>query len=524
MKIILFLLFGTIALQFKVGAQNITTIAGGGTILTDGIPATSANFNPPGLGAFDEIGNYYFVHRDRVRMIDAMGIIHTVAGTTVAGFTGDGGPATAARLNYPYGIAFDKLGNMYIADNLNHRIRRVDGITHVITTVAGNGVPTYSGDGGPATAASLYYPTNVCTDTNRNVYLIDQLGARIRKIDTFGIINTFAGTGTPGYTGDGGLATAADIGVGPGMCIDPFENIYLAAGNNVRKINISTGVITTFAGNGTAAYVGDGIPATAAQFNAYELGSDGAGNIYIADNGNDRVYMIGTDLIFRLIAGNGAYGFSGDGGPATAAQLFNPEGAVGDKCGNVYIADAQNRRIRKVTFNATITPTISVTSVSSALIGSTVTVNVAVTGIGGTYSIKWFKNTSLFSTTAVPTTTYVKGAGTDIITARVVPASAYIACYDSVTSDGHNIVGVPVGIPPIPVGEFLIYPNPVGGVLVVSSAEVIERIVVTNIVGQIVRAHFSFAAKEVRVDVAHLPKGIYFIRVNDVYVQRFLKE
>ena len=348
MKQFLFILF---LLPAMSKAQIITTFAGGGATIGDGGPATAATFNNPYGGAFDSHGNFYFGHRDKIRMVDTGGIIYTVAGTNTAGFAGDGGLATAAKLNWPYGIAFDNLDNLYIVDNLNHRIRKVDALTQTITTIAGNGTPAFSGDNGPATNASLYYPTNICIDKNRNVFIIDQLGARVRKIDTFGVITTFAGTGTTGYSGDGGPATAADIGVGPGMCIDAFDNMYLVAGPKIRKVNINTGIINTIAGNGTSTYIGDGIAATAAQFESYEIGVDYAGSLFITDIGNDRVYKIDTSNIFHLVAGNGTQGFSGDGGLAIAAELFNPEGATIDKCGNLYIADDNNRRIRKVTFD-----------------------------------------------------------------------------------------------------------------------------------------------------------------------------
>jgi hypothetical protein len=269
------------------------------------------------------------------------------------------------------------------------------------------------------------------------------------------------------------------------------------------------------------------MPATSAQFNARYIGIDTARNkLYITDIINDRAYQIDAAGIFHLIAGTGTGGYNGDGIVATTAQLYNPEGVATDACGNLYIADGANFRVRKVTFNPPTTPTITVTGVTTATVGTTVTVNAAVTGASSGYSIKWFKNSVLFSTTTMPVTTYVKGAGTDVITARVVPAPAFLSCYDSVTSEGHGITGVTVGIPPTPEGEFFsVYPNPVGGVLVVSSSGAVRSVVVMDIVGRMVLAPPSLPkGEEVLLDVSGLRKGVYFIKVNEVYVQRFLKE
>lgn len=184
-----------------------------------------------------------------------------------------------------------------------------------------------------------------------------------------------------------------------------------------------------------------------------------------------------------------------------------------------------NYRVRKVTFNPPTTPTITVTGVTTATVGTTVTVNATVSGAGSSYSIKWFKNSTFFSTTTLPTTTYVKGTGTDLITARVVPASAYLSCYDSVTSEGHSITGITVGVqPPTPKGELFIYPNPARSSIAVSmEGGLVNSVSITDLPGNEV-IHKTGSAAVVEVSVGDLPNGIYLIKVNEVYVRRFLKE
>jgi trimeric autotransporter adhesin len=337
----------------KSNAQSIVTIAGGGTSgLGDGGPATAAQLLAPYAGAFDARGNFYFaeaIGSPRVRMIDPSGIIHTVAGNGVAGFSGDGGPATAAKINLQWATV-DAIGNLYIGDYYNYRIRKVDAVTQVINTIAGTGSPGVSGSGGPATAANMM-PSGICLDKVGNIYFVDGGGYYVRKINTSGIITTVAGTGTGGFAGDGGPATAAQLAMNNSLAIDSAGNLYLNCDTKIRKVDITTNIISTYAGAGITGFSGDGGPATAAQFDAYQIGMDTAtNNLYIADYGHDRVYQIDATGIFHWIAGTGTQGFSGDGGPSTAAQLYNPEGVTVDSCGNLFIADDANNRIRKVLF------------------------------------------------------------------------------------------------------------------------------------------------------------------------------
>jgi hypothetical protein len=258
-------------LPFLLRAQTITTIAGGalGPSSGDGGPATAAKIPGPTCGSFDKYGNYYFGEsaiNPRIRKIDVHGIISTVAGTGTYGFSGDGGPATAANLSSPFSLV-DLDGNIYISDVYNYRIRKVDAISGIITTIGGSGSSGHSGDGGPATAASIY-PWGLCVDPLGNIYVKDST-TWIRKISPGGTISAVAGTGFAGFSGDGGPATAAQISHLPGIWTNIYGDVYTGCGDGrIRKIDAVTGIINTIAGNGTETpFNGDGIPATAAQFN-----------------------------------------------------------------------------------------------------------------------------------------------------------------------------------------------------------------------------------------------------------------
>jgi uncharacterized protein (TIGR03437 family) len=286
----------------------------------------------------------------------AQGTIQTFAGNGSTGFAGDGGPATSAALNYPKGVALDTAGNLYIADIDNSRVRKVTA-AGIISTVAGNGFFGYSGDGGPALAASISDVTGVAVDGSGNLYITDDSNRRIRKIGANGIISTIAGIGVQGFSGDGGPATSAMLGRPVALVLDPAGNLYFADSVNqrVRKINAS-GIITTVAGNGLDSYSGDGGPAVSASF-AFPIGIaiDAAGNLYVADGNNNRVRLITPGGIISTFAGNNQEGFSGDGGSATSASLNIPSDVAVDAAGSIYIADAGNNRVRKVNASGTIT-------------------------------------------------------------------------------------------------------------------------------------------------------------------------
>jgi sugar lactone lactonase YvrE len=366
----------------QIDAQIINTVAGGGSCGSNycgnGGQATAAEIWAPAGITTDVAGNLYFAEIDNncIRKVNSLGIISTVAGNGTGSYSGDGGPATAATLNSPYGVALDAVGNIYIVDNGNNCIRMVNTLG-VITTIAGTGTGSFSGDGGQATAATLHYPIGITLDATGNIYIADWNNRRVRKVNTLGIINTIAGNGTVGFSGDGGQATAAELYNPLGLAVDGLGNIYIAdAGNsNVRQVNAS-GIITTVVGNGTAGYSGDGGLANAAEINGpYGVTVDAAGNLYVADSYNNCIRMVNTSGIINTIVGNGTAGYSGNGGQATAAELNFPEGVAVDPYGNIYIADTDNDLTRKV---CNYVPTLSLTSSSySVCYGTSQTLSVS---------------------------------------------------------------------------------------------------------------------------------------------------
>ncbi len=338
----------------------ITTIAGTGTagFSGDGAAATTANLNTPAGVAVGGTGNLYVSDQknQRIRMISTNGIITTAAGNGAPGYSGDGVAASTTSLNDPAGLTVDGSGNLYIADQSNHRVRKVS-TGGIISTVAGNGIGIYNGDGEMATTSSLYSPSGVMVDGTGSVYIADALNQRIRRVSASGIISTVAGNGTVNYGGDGESATTASLYNPVGVAFDGVGNFYIADQQNhrIRKVAAS-GIITTVAGNGLFTYGGDGGAATAANLaNPSGVAVDGMGNLYIADALNQRIRKVATNGIITTVAGNGIAGFSGDGGAATAATLNNPVGIAVDGAGNLYIADAQNHRIRRVNPSGIIT-------------------------------------------------------------------------------------------------------------------------------------------------------------------------
>jgi sugar lactone lactonase YvrE len=337
-----------------VQAQIITTVAGSSNVgfAGDGGPATSASLDRPTGMAVDSAGNIYIAdhYNHRIRKVDTSGIITTVVGNGAAGYGGDGGPATSASLNHPYSVVVDGNGNLFIADVYNHRIRKVD-TSGIITTVAGNGVEGYSNDGGAATSTSLFYPYGVAVDGTGNIYIVDHYSNRIRKVNAAGVITTVAGNGAANSSGDGGPATSASLDGPYAMALDSAGNLYIAElqGLRIRKVNAS-GIISTVAGNGLLGYTGDGGPATSARMRQpYGVAVDGTGILYFSDYYSNYIRKVDTGGIITTVAGNGSTGIHGDGGPALGAG-FRPEGVAVDGAGNLYIADAANRRIRKVSY------------------------------------------------------------------------------------------------------------------------------------------------------------------------------
>lgn len=312
--------------------------------LGDDGPAIQARLLEPTGVAVDGDGNFYITDtgNQRVRKVDTNGIITTFAGSGKRGYAGDGGPALEAQFNCPAGIAIDEEdGSVYVADKCNNRIRKVD-TNGIITTFAGSGErgpfadDTAIGDGGPAADARLRLPTGLAFDAAGNLYITDPGNHRIRKVDTQGIITTVAGSGERSFSGDEGPAEEAQLSAPSGFEIDVDGNLYIAdfvwPRNRIRKID-TAGIITTIAETGS--------------FGGLTVDLDG--NVYIVESSIGRILKLSPSGMLSIIAGSTKPGYSGDGGPATLAQLDLPKGIEVDDDGVVYFADSENNRIRKLT-------------------------------------------------------------------------------------------------------------------------------------------------------------------------------
>ena len=334
-----------------LAAPKITTFAGTGDWGSsgDGGPAVVATLKRPGGVAVDTAGNVYIADSSngRIRKVSSGGTITTVAGDGEFSYAGDGGPALSADLNSPYAVAADAAGNLYIADQYNGMIRKVLP-TGYITTIAGAYTDGVTGDGVAAITARISQPQGVAVDSAGNVYFSDWGNHRVRKVSPDGIVHTVAGTGQAGYSGDGGLATSARLNNPTGVALDAAGNLFIAdsANGSIRKV-YPDGYITTVVGNGHLGTGGDGGFAASAQL-SYPAGIavDPWGNLFIADYGSSRIREVYASGIVTTVTGTGVAGYSGDGGPATKAQVYFPSGVAVDSAGNVYIADAPNNRIR----------------------------------------------------------------------------------------------------------------------------------------------------------------------------------
>jgi hypothetical protein len=442
MKKILSLLL--LALPYISNAQQITTIAGSDSAgySGDGGLATDARLNYPTGVRVDDSGNVVIADDDNnvIRKVNRKGIINTIIGNDTGGYRGDGGLAIRASIYRPGDIALDKKGNIYIVDSWNSVIRKVDK-SGIITTVAGCDTAGYGGDTGPAILAKINIPSSIDVDAIGNIYISDQKNAVVRKVDTAGIITTIAGTpGVMGYAGDDSMATSALMGNVCGVRVDAKGNVYVADHdyNAVRKIN-KAGIITTIAGSPTAGYTGDGGPAKAAQlFHPMDVTLDPLGNLYIADEGNNVIRKIDTNGIITTVAGINTPGYNGDSISADSAQLHTPCGITTDKFGNLYIADTYNQRIRKVTFNT-----------------------------------------------------------------------------DTVVASG---LSQQLTIPPS-----FIYPNPTHGLINITSQSFISNVVIKNIAGQSIYLKHINRQKSFQLDISDLPDGIYFICLDNAYLQKIIK-
>ncbi len=427
----------------QIGSDgNINTIAGTTAIVSgvvtvvfgysgDGGAATSASLAGPAGVAVDSAGNVYIATYadNRIRKITASSSnnISTFAGNSGYGFAGDGGPATSSQLSAPRGIGLDSSGNLYLADRLNNRIRKIAGGN--ITTIAGNGQMSFGGDFGAATSAQLSAPDGVAVDNAGNVYISDFLNNRVRMVTPSGVISTYAGNGNSGFSGDGGPATSAQLSQPAGLAVDAAGNLYIADSNNsaVRKVTPS-GIISTVAGTGgSQGYSGDGASATAAKMMApMGVAVDPAGNLYIADfYGWIREVTSSTGVI-STIAGNGSIGYSGDGGPATAAQFYYPVGVALDLSGNVYVADSNNGAVRMIS-NGTI----------STVAGRGV---LSYAGDGGLATFAQFSQISSIAVDA-QSNVYVADTGNQVI--RLFPLGGFVTTIAGNGTQGYTGDGGP---------------------------------------------------------------------------------
>ncbi len=420
--------------------------------------------------------------------------ITTIAGNGIAGYSGDNGPATVAKLHQPAFMCYDQFGNLLITDSYNNVVRKVN-TSGIITTIAGNGNAGYSGDNGLATAAELRVPLGIAVDAMGNIYFAEYRNNVIRKINTAGIISTIAGNGVAGYSGDNGPATNAKLNLPYGLAIDKFGNIYFPEVLNycVRKINTS-GVISTIAGNGTYGFSGDGGSATAAQFR-YPGGiaiSD-TGDIFVADYQNHRIRKINSAGIINTFAGNGTSGNTGDNGAATDAELNAPNSVYIDDDNNVYITDCYANIVRKV----------NTTGIITTIAGNG---TVGYSGDNGPATLAQMSN---------PIGLCINKAG-NIFVAEYDNNIIRKITYHNESVNNTNIQTVAS-----------IFPNPAHDELNIIARNKIGNLTISNLIGQIV-LNRTYETETATVNIANLPPGVYTLKVTDnegrKTITKFVKE
>ena len=510
-----------------VKSQVISTIAGNGIVgyLGDGGFATNAELNLPRGVYVSTTGDVYIAdcQNNTIRKITtSTGIITTVAGNGTAGFSGDGGTATSAQLYQPTSVCTDNFGNVYFADCQNNRIRKVTVSTGIITTIAGT-TQGYSGDGGLAVDAQFYLPWGICLDDSNNIYIADQLNNRIRKVTiSTGIITTIVGTGTAGFSGDGGLAIDAQIAQPCGICIDDIGNIYIADRANVRirKVSYSDGMISTIAGTGFPGFSGDGWLAISAQFyDVWGISVDVFGNIYIADTDNHRVRKVTISTgIIETIAGNGNGSYSGDGGLATNAELNYPNGVTVDIVGNVYIADRYNNRIRKVscttsTYNEVVLDTTYSNNLSSidTIVGTQIDTiaNIIITTTDSMFITTYVNTTTTIKDSTVFTLNQCSGVTDSTMYADTVSSSVVVL--DTVLHQSSDTVLINTGVESVGLPSNLkVYPNPFTNEINIDVGDETVDVVLTDALGRMIMQTRGSGYVVLRSNVL---SGVYFLRI-----------
>ncbi len=520
------LLFSLTLLAFnctKLLAQSsiVSTIAGYDSIgfWGDGGPATSALFWDPAFIIKDNSGNLYVsdFYNNRVRKITPSGTITTIAGNgSNCCISGDGGPATDAPIGWCAGLAFDAAGNLYIVDEEGERVRKVDSMG-IISTVAGNGTTGNGGDGGPATSANLHGPKGIAFDAFGNLYITDMWNYCVRKVDTNGIITKFAGNGVAGNSGDGGPATAASLYSPWGVVADNLGNVYISDESQsvVRKVNAS-GTISRVAGTGAYGFSGDGGPATTAQINypGY-ISMDMNKNLLVCDASNNCVRKIDTMGIITTIVGiPDSQGYTGNGGPATAAKFYHPIHALPDSDGGLYIADCYNQCIRYICYTGD--PTLHITSSADSTIISGIHVTFTATyTYGGAYpGFQWLKNGIAVGCNCISyeDSSFVNG---DVVSC-IITSSSLCTPHPSDTSN-YIIVNV------IPLKTDLgtkltgvkIYPNPTTSSVNIIGAGGCE-IGIYDMLGQLCGDGFpKTEGPQININTAKIPNGVYSIVITD---------
>jgi len=483
----------------------------------DGGPATAAQLTHPSDVAVDIRGNFYIVDKvnHSIRKVSASGIITTLAGGSTYGYSGDGGPSTASVLNAPIGITVDRSGNVYFSEFNNNCVRKVS-TSGIITTYAGSYNSGYRGDGGPATAAWLYHPAGLTVDFNGNLYIADRYNHCVRKVAPSGIITTFAGTNSSGYTGDGGPATAAELMEPYGLTVDRHGNVYISdrSAERIRKVSTS-GIITTIAGDGFAGLPGDGGMATDATL-SYPMGIavDSNDNLYIVEAGGPRIRKVSPSGIISHFAGSDRRlsGFGGDGAVSSAALFNAPYGVALDSVGNMYVADNGNHRIRRIS-NCHFPDMMAISGPNLVTVGNTITLTDTIAG--GTWSSS---NTALATVNA-------SGA------VRGVAVGTVIISYSKTNTCGtsHVTKSINVRLATSVLGfgnseEIVVYPEPTTGALNMELPMHNGSFLLYDVFGHLMLQQ-EVISNHYQLDLSNYPKGIYMLVVvseGDKWVHRVI--